>query len=202
MSWVDWFLAQPRAKFFVRIDEEYLATAYNWYGIKQKVNHFQAAYELLRKSCVFPAHGNMKKDSEAWIIEQQAEMLYGLIHARYLMTKAAWPQILEKCENGDFLRCPRVLCRKAACLPYGVSHELCEFPVKMFCPSCSDVYNVADPVMEKVDGAFFGPSWIHCFLAANPQVVPKGEAEVYVPKIFGVKVNTDWDDGHDDSSTT
>ena len=201
-SWVDWFLTQPRARYFVRIDEKYLSVAYNYYGLKQKVNKFQAAYELICTSYVLPIHADMKKESEAIIVEKQAEMLYGLLHARYLMTKEGAAKMMEKWKTGAFPSCPRYLCHQTSCIPYGVSAEMNEHPVKMFCPCCSDVYNVKDIEMSKIDGAFFGPSWIHTFMKANPEIVPHDEPEVYVPRIFGIKISDEWDDVRDESSTT
>jgi casein kinase II subunit beta len=60
--------------------------------------------------------------------------------------------------------------------------------MKWYCPECSDVYNVTDPELEKLDGSAFGPSWIHMFLQMFPQVVPGGPHKVYVPKIFGFRI--------------
>jgi casein kinase II subunit beta len=202
MSWLDWFLSQPRGRYFVRIDESYLSTPFNYYGIRQKVANFTAAYDLLRKGYILPSVANMSLESEAWIIEQQTELLYGLLHARYLLTDSGWSHMFAKYTNQDFARCPRVLCNRAVCLPYGVTTELNEHSVKLFCPSCSDVYNITDGDLSKVDGAFFGAAWVPLFLQKCPDIVPTEGPELYVPRIFGVKVSEDLDEPHEDSSTT
>ncbi|OHT00597.1 Casein kinase II subunit beta' [Tritrichomonas foetus] len=184
-KWIDRFLARSSSRLFVRIDQEFLSGSFNVYGLKSKVDNFNLAYELVRKGTITSAPG---KDYDIEQIEKSAELLYGLLHVRYLLTKPGMQLMLAKYVKDDFPQCPRVYCKGIRCLPFGISEEPGEHTVRMYCPCCNDVYNVTDSDLKKVDGAFFGLSWVHMFLSKFPQVVPKDPVRVYVPRIFGFRI--------------
>jgi casein kinase II subunit beta len=182
-AWLTQFLDDPRCRLLLRVDDEFLHNSFNITGAKHGLPHFTFAYELLRRGMISPA---MEADRE--VIEKEAEILYCVLHHRFLLTRAGMHLLHEKFQLNQFQQCPRVHCKGAQCLPYGISEEFGRYSVKWYCTGCSDVYNAGDPELEKLDGSAFGPSWIHMFLQKFPEVIPPGPVRVYVPKIFGFRI--------------
>lgn len=85
--------------------------------------------------------GEIITEEQNELIESAAEMLYGMIHARYLLTIQGLHSIFKKYIRYDFGRCPRVYCRGQPCLPIGLSDIPRASTVKIYCPKCEDVYD-------------------------------------------------------------
>lgn len=107
--------------------------------------------------------------SDLSVIESSAEMLYGLIHQRFICSRAGIQQMSEKYELGHFGCCPRTNCDQARTLPVGLSDIPGEGTVKLFCPSCLDVYVPPNSRFQTVDGAFFGRTFGSLFLLTFPE---------------------------------
>lgn len=119
------------------------------------------------------AHGERRHHSriasDLSVIESSAEMLYGLIHQRFICSRAGIQQMSEKYELGHFGMCPRTNCNQARTLPVGLSDIPGEDTVKLFCPSCLDVYVPPNSRFQTVDGAFFGRTFGALFLLTFPE---------------------------------
>ncbi len=83
-------------------------------------------------------HTRMSSDTS--VIETSAELLYGLIHQRYITSRPGIQQMLEKYDLEHFGRCPRVLCGGAKVIPVGRTDTPGLDTVKLFCPCCLDLY--------------------------------------------------------------
>lgn len=99
-------------------------------------------------------------DDQQELVENDAETLFGLIHARYILTNRGLQSMLEKYRAFHFGRCPRVLCKGQAMLPIGLSDVPNQDSVKLYCPRCEDVYHAKASRHEHIDGAYFGTKHI------------------------------------------
>ena len=102
--------------------------------------------------------------SDTAVIESSAELLYGLIHARYITSRPGIQQMMEKYEHAHFGYCPRVHCNGCKVLPVGRTDTPGQDTVKLFCPSCLDIYTPPNSRFQSVDGAFFGTTFGCLFL--------------------------------------
>ncbi|KAI7578402.1 Casein kinase II subunit [Hortaea werneckii] len=130
-------------------------------------------------------------------------MLYGLIHQRFITSRPGIQQMAEKYELGHFGHCPRVHCGGAKVLPVGCSDIPGQETVKLFCPSCLDVYNPPNSRFQAVDGAFFGTTFGCLFFMTFPELDPDmingvaprnlapglGLGNIYEPRIYGFRVS-------------
>jgi casein kinase II subunit beta len=64
-------------------------------------------------------------------IYQSAMDLYGLIHARFIISSRGLHVMRAKFLNGVFGACPRVLCDRQLVLPVGMSEDLSISRVKV-----------------------------------------------------------------------
>ena len=69
-------------------------------------------------------------------VYQAAMDLYGLIHARFILSPRGLAMMREKFLLGAFGMCQRILCDRQVVLPIGLSEELSTSRVKVFCPRC------------------------------------------------------------------
>eukprot|EP00612_Vaucheria_litorea_P004955 CAMPEP_0171462376 /NCGR_PEP_ID=MMETSP0945-20130129/6436_1 /TAXON_ID=109269 /ORGANISM="Vaucheria litorea, Strain CCMP2940" /LENGTH=230 /DNA_ID=CAMNT_0011988885 /DNA_START=257 /DNA_END=949 /DNA_ORIENTATION=- len=123
-------------------------------------------------------------------------LLYGLIHARYIITGNGLEVMHRKFQSGDFGKCPRMYCKGCAVIPLGLKDEPNVEEVKLFCPSCEEVYNYQRSCAGRhgssirIDGAYFGSTFAPLFCMSFEEVTKKSKPnEAYVPRIFGFRIH-------------
>ncbi|XP_057761809.1 casein kinase II subunit beta-1-like [Arachis stenosperma] len=186
-SWISWFCNLRGNEFFCEVDDDYIQDDFNLCGLSSQVPYYDYALDLILD--VESSHGDMFTEEQNELIESAAEMLYGLIHARYILTGKGLASMLDKYKNYDFGRCPRVYCSGQPCLPVGQSDVPRSSTVKIYCPRCEDIYYPRSKYQGNIDGAYFGTTFPHLFLMTYGQLKPQKPSQSYVPRVFGFKLH-------------
>ncbi|TGO55999.1 hypothetical protein BOTNAR_0232g00070 [Botryotinia narcissicola] len=246
-SWISSFCALLGHEYFAEISEEFIEDDFNLTGLQTQVAMYKEALEMIldvepeedededdededededasiegedrsgRKAAAERRHQRMASDLS--IIESSAEMLYGLIHQRFICSRAGIQQMSEKYDLAHFGVCPRTHCEQVRTLPVGLSDVPGEDTVKLFCPSCLDVYVPPNSRFQTVDALFLltfpdydiskkglealsghgGRSLQHSNdeekekingMNASNLAPGLGKGKVYEPKIYGFKVS-------------
>ncbi|XP_071931489.1 putative casein kinase II subunit beta-4 isoform X2 [Coffea arabica] len=186
-SWISWFCNLRGNEFFCEVDDEYIQDDFNLCGLSSQVPYYDYALDLILD--VDSSHGDMFTEEQNELVESAAEMLYGLIHVRYILTSKGMASMLEKYKNYDFGRCPRVYCCGQPCLPVGQSDIPRSSTVKIYCPKCEDIYYPRSKYQGNIDGAYFGTTFPHLFLMTYGHLKPQRAVQSYVPRVFGFKIH-------------
>ncbi|KAK9698870.1 hypothetical protein RND81_08G137300 [Saponaria officinalis] len=186
-SWISWFCNLRGNEFFCEVDDDYIQDDFNLCGLSSQVPYYEYALDLILD--VESSHGDMFTEEQNELVESAAEMLYGLIHARYILTSKGLAAMLEKYKNYDFGRCPRVYCCGQPCLPVGQSDLPRSSTVKIYCPKCEDIYYPRSKYQGNTDGAYFGTTFPHLYLMTYPHLKPQKPSQTYTPRVFGFKLH-------------
>ncbi|KAL5551279.1 hypothetical protein UlMin_001455 [Ulmus minor] len=185
-SWISWFCNLRGNEFFCEVDDDYIQDDFNLCGLSSQVPYYDYALDLILD--VESSHGDIFTEEQNELIESAAEMLYGLIHVRYILTSKGMAAMLDKYKNYDFGRCPRVYCCGQACLPVGQSDIPRSSSIKIYCPRCEDIYYPRSKYQD-IDGAYFGTTFPHLFLMTYGHLKPQKPSQSYTPRVFGFKVH-------------
>ncbi|KEQ94338.1 hypothetical protein AUEXF2481DRAFT_66450, partial [Aureobasidium subglaciale EXF-2481] len=204
-SWISAFCSLVGHEYFAEVSEDFVEDDFNLTGLQSQVPMYKEALEM-----ILDERRHLRMASDLSVIESSAEMLYGLIHQRYITSRQGIQQMAEKYEAGHFGACPRVYCGQAKVLPVGCSDIPGQETVKLFCPSCLDVYTPPNSRFQSVDGAFFGTTFGCLFFMTFPELRPTplptqptiingfaaenmapglGKTNIYEPRIYGFRVS-------------
>ena len=208
-NWTAWFCNLSGNHFFCEVEKSYIEDSFNLFGLKQYLakDYSKALDTILDR--LTP----MEPESEE--LSRSAALLYGLIHARYIITSHGLEAMKNKFMNREFGECPRALCRGQAVVPVRYTCMFCNLlvflalslfrplcspqmglnddpkhsPAKLFCPRCRDVYN-CNASQRHIDGAYFGPTFPHIFFMSFDECVPDLAMEAYEPKVYGFRIHS------------
>ncbi|KAI9759040.1 MAG: casein kinase 2 regulatory subunit [Chaenotheca gracillima] len=199
-SWISSFCSLLGHEYFAEVSEDFIEDDFNLTGLQSLVPMYKEALEMIldvepeededdeeeeeeedddddlvlgderggyRRS---GERRHMRDASDLSLIESSAEMLYGLIHQRYITSRPGIQQMTEKYELQNFGVCPRVACNGCRVLPVGHSDTPGMDTVKLFCPSCQDIYTPPNSRFQSVDGAFFGTTFGCLFFMTFPEL--------------------------------
>ncbi|PLW14010.1 hypothetical protein PCASD_23165 [Puccinia coronata f. sp. avenae] len=122
------------------------------------------------------------KVPEVSLVESSAEILYGMIHQRYIITRQGLSQMNAKYESAHFGYCPRVYCQPSKVVPCGRSDVPGDGEVVLFCPNCMDIYHPLSSRYHCIDGAYFGTSFPHLLFQTYRDLAPSPTASLSSPE--------------------
>jgi casein kinase II subunit beta len=197
-TWISNFCNEVGHEYFAEVAEDFIEDDFNLTGLQSQVPMYKEALEMildvepeddddeeeeeedddddddmLGEELRFRRAADrrhLRMSSDTTMIESSAELLYGLIHQRYITSRPGIQQMLEKYELQHFGHCPRVLCRGAKVIPVGRTDSPAIDTVKLFCPSCLDIYTPPNSRFSHIDGAFFGTTFGCLFFMTFPDI--------------------------------
>ncbi|KAJ5745509.1 Casein kinase II subunit beta-1 [Penicillium odoratum] len=198
-SWISSFCSLMGHEFFAEVSEDFIEDDFNLTGLQSQVPMYKEALEMILdvepeddeeeeeeeeeeeddevlgedRPIGYRRAGDRRHArvaSDLSVIESSAELLYGLIHQRYITSRPGIQQMLEKYEMQHFGVCPRVNCSGCKVLPVGRSDTPGQETVKLFCPGCMDIYTPPNSRFHSVDGAFFGTTFGCLFFMTFPDL--------------------------------
>lgn len=191
LSWTSWFCSRNGNEYFCEIDDSFILDRFNMTGLPDMVILYRQALNVILDDAPsdMDTSINYGVDPAYEMIQKSAETLYGLIHARYVLSVEGLLSVMKKYRQQDYGICPKVFCNKAHLLPMGLSDKLNESTVKCYCPSCCDIFEPKSTKHRIIDGAFFGTGLPHMLFMSYPQLRPKGPVYKYVPSLYGFKIH-------------
>ncbi|UZJ57285.1 hypothetical protein CBS101457_006605 [Exobasidium rhododendri] len=175
LTWISWFCSLPGHEYFAEVSEDFIEDDFNLTGLNALVPFYKEALEMILD--VEPQEDSLKIPDVS-IVESSAELLYGLIHQRFILTRQGLQQMVEKYERGHFGFCPRVFCHSHPVLPCGRSDLPGLDTVKLFCANCIDNYSPPSSRFHGVDGAFFGTTFPHLLFQTYRELAPSPIAPI------------------------
>ena len=146
LNWIQTFLEKPGNQVFVEIPLQYLTDRFNLVGLNKYCSEkMSTMLKLITDDVDFLRDEYTSMSSiERRMLNQECAKLYGLIHARYILTYQGQYDMMTLYSENIFGKCPRSACTGTALLPMGLYDVPDQDSFKLFCPCCEDVYRPAN----------------------------------------------------------
>lgn len=184
-TWVEWFCGQKGNEFFVEVEEEYIQDDFNLTGLSQVVPYYDTALSIILDE----EDEERLPEEDQEVIETASHMLYGLIHARFILTSRGIQALFEKYSQGIYGTCWNESCRTESkyVLPIG-SDVVGEGGTDIFCPHCGERYHPRSTKLSQLDGAYFGSSAAHILVLQFNSAINPGSIPPYIPLLYGFRI--------------
>jgi len=189
--WINKFLRAEENRCFCKIDKDFLEDTFSHYGLNRKIKNYKEVIEVMldQNDCEAELAA---KTSDLRSLKRRTAQLYGLLHARYILTCGGLQKMGRMYKKSHWGSCPRVGCHSQPLLPVGIYDEPHREGVKLYCCRCGLLYR-SNAVHSKIDGCFFGTSFPHLFFMTFPEALaPKSKLEFLVPTVYGFKLHRTW----------
>lgn len=171
------------------MDKRFIEDNFNLFGLREMVNHFKTCLDIILD------RADPDDFNPTLNLQRSVQDLYGLIHARFILTKRGQDKMYRKYKECDFGVCPLLTCEAQPVLPVGLKDELGEQNVLVYCPRCNNIMVPAAMASSgydeiELDGAYFGSTFPHLFFMQHPHLLPPPPLAIqpYIPKVFGFRV--------------
>ncbi|KAJ7922035.1 casein kinase II, regulatory subunit [Mycena leptocephala] len=90
-TWISWFLSSKGNEYFCEVDEDFILDRFNLTGLNTEVANYAQVLKLIT---------DQLDDEPRESLNVQARLLYGLIHARWIVTAGGLTKMVEKYKGG------------------------------------------------------------------------------------------------------
>ncbi|RCK54525.1 Casein kinase II subunit beta [Candida viswanathii] len=215
IPWIQQYCELFGHDYFVQVSQDFIEDDFNLTGLSQQVPYYREALYTILDYQVETAEdhsndptneprggssSNSKRNPAELpnkaLLAHSAELLYGLIHARYIVSKQGLTAMASKFERNDFGSCPRYFCDGMHLIPVGSTDVPGQETVRLFCPCCNDIYIPSSSRYLNIDGAFFGTTFPGLLVKMFPEIenqcrirINKFSQNDFGLKLFGFKIN-------------
>ena len=137
--WITEWCTDARNTFLVEVPHTYIYDNFNLFGLQAAVPSYESAL-----SRILDEDDSLDGIAEDDEVESSAELLYGMIHSRYLTTSAGLKTLREKVKHCEYGTCPRILCPNQPLIPCGLTENFGQQTVRVYCPRCQCTFQVAN----------------------------------------------------------